>query len=53
MDINAYDIVLGIAGLFFGQIAGRILIYRIIHPYIVAPYIKIKRERYVVMLNNK
>lgn len=45
MNIHVYDAVLVIAGLFVGQIVGHILIYRFIHPYIVAPYIRRKRER--------
>jgi len=52
MDTYVYNIILGIAGLFFGQIAGRLLIYRVIHPYIVVPYIKRKREKNMTLINH-
>lgn len=52
MDLNIYNIILLIIGLFFGQMAGHILIYRFIYPYIVVPYIKRKRERNKGILND-
>lgn len=43
MDIDFYDMILLTLGLFFGQIAGHIFIYKFLHPYVVVPYLKKKK----------
>ena len=40
MDIDIYDIILAILGIFFGQIVVHIFIYKFLHPYVVIPYLK-------------
>ncbi len=40
MDIDIYDVIFIILGFYFGQIVGRIFIYKFLHPYVVVPYLK-------------
>lgn len=42
---NIYDVILLTLGLFCGRVVFRILIYKVIHPYITVPYLKRKEER--------
>lgn len=51
MDIDIYDIILIILGLFFGQIIGRMFIYKVLHPYVVVPYLK-KRKAILDTVQN-
>lgn len=44
MYIDIYDIILVILGVLFGQIVARIIIYKFIHPYIVVPYLKKRKN---------
>ncbi len=45
MDIDIYDVILIMLGLFFGQVVGNIFIYRFLHPYVVGSILKEEKER--------
>jgi len=45
MDADIYDMILLALGLFFGQIAGQVFIYKFLHPYVVVPYLKKRKMR--------
>ncbi len=44
MDVDVYDVILLVLGLFFGQIVGHIFIYKFLHPYVVVSYLKKKKD---------
>jgi hypothetical protein len=47
--MSVYDIVYGIVwliiGTFFGTILARVVLYKLIHPYIGIPYLKRRQKR--------
>lgn len=45
MNELIYDMILVLLGVFFGQIVGKIFIYKVLHPYVVAPYLMRKKDR--------
>jgi hypothetical protein len=51
MDIDFYDVILLVLGLFFGQIVAHIFIYKVLHPYVVVPYLK--KRKMTVKVNSK
>jgi len=45
MNEFMYDMILVLLGFFFGHIVGKIFIHKVLHPYVVVPYLKRKKTR--------
>lgn len=53
INIVVFDVILIVLGLFFGQVVTRIFIYKVLHPYVVAPYLKKRKKRLNIHVDSK
>lgn len=50
---DVYDVIFVFLGLFFGQIMTHIFIYKVLHPYVVAPYLKQRKMKLNIHVGGK